>query len=418
MNAHIITIGDEILIGQTINTNAAFIGEQLINIQINLKKSSVVADKEEEILKEFKECMDENDLVIVTGGLGPTHDDITRKCIVKFFHTELVKNIEVLEDIKNLLSKRRREITKINEDQALVPKIAKIIRNEHGTAPGMWIEKDSKIFVVMPGVPYEMASMMESFVIPELKERLAEVGFKEKRDTLLTTGIPESVLYEKLGDINELLKDAKLAFLPSQFGVKIRITVKEEDEEKANNKLVEIEQKIRNKIGRYIYSKKNETLEQVVGRLLSERGLTLAIAESCTGGLISHMLTNISGSSKYFERGIISYSNASKVEILRVNEDTISEYGAVSLEVSRQMAEGVKSTSGTDLGLAVTGIMGPTGASIDKPIGLVYIGLCDEKVCTAKKFNFGDDRLLNKQRTAQAALDMLRRYLLGIPFDD
>ncbi len=418
MNAHIITIGDEILIGQTINTNAAFIGEQLINIQINLKKSSVVADKEEDILKEFKECMDENDLVIVTGGLGPTHDDITRKCIVKFFHTELVQNIEVLEDIKNLLSKRRREITKINEDQALVPKIAKIIRNEHGTAPGMWIEKDSKIFVVMPGVPYEMASMMESFVIPELKERLAEVGFKEKRDTLLTTGIPESVLYEKLGDINELLKDAKLAFLPSQFGVKIRITVKEEDEEKANNKLVEIEQKIRNKIGRYIYSKKNETLEQVVGRLLSERGLTLAIAESCTGGLISHMLTNISGSSKYFERGIISYSNASKVEILRVNEDTISEYGAVSLEVSRQMAEGVKSTSGTDLGLAVTGIMGPTGASIDKPIGLVYIGLCDEKVCTAKKFNFGDDRLLNKQRTAQAALDMLRRYLLGIPFDD
>ena len=418
MNAHIITIGDEILIGQTLNTNAAFIGEQLTNIQINLRKSSAIGDKEEDILKEFKECMDENDLVIVTGGLGPTHDDITRKCIVKFFHTELVKNIEVLEDIKNLLSKRRREITKINEDQALVPKIAKIIRNEHGTAPGMWIEKDSKIFVVMPGVPYEMASMMESFVIPELKERLAEVGFKEKRDTLLTTGIPESVLYEKLGDINELLKDAKLAFLPSQFGVKIRITVKEEDEEKANNKLVEIEQKIRNKIGRYIYSKKNETLEQVVGRLLSERGLTLAIAESCTGGLISHMLTNISGSSKYFERGIISYSNASKVEILRVNEDTISEYGAVSLEVSRQMAEGVKSTSGTDLGLAVTGIMGPTGASIDKPIGLVYIGLCDEKVCTAKKFNFGDDRLLNKQRTAQAALDMLRRYLLGIPFDD
>jgi nicotinamide-nucleotide amidase len=194
--------------------------------------------------------------------------------------------------------------------------------------------------------------------------------------------------------------------------------VKEENSELANNKLVEIEQKIRNKIGRYIYSKKDETLEQVVARLLGERGLTLAIAESCTGGHISNLLTNISGSSKYFDRGIISYSNASKVEILRVNEDTITEYGSVSLEVSRQMAEGVKSTSGTDLGLAVTGIMGPTGAGTDKPVGLVFIGLCDDKVCTAKKFNFGDDRSLNKQRTAQAALDMLRRYLLGIPFDE
>jgi len=418
MNAHIITIGDEILIGQTLNTNAAYIGEQITDIQINLKKSSVVADKEEDILKEFKECMDENDLVIVTGGLGPTHDDITRKCIVKFFHTELIQNKEVLEDIKSLLSKRGRELTKINEDQSLVPKIAKVISNELGTAPGLWIEKDTKIFVVMPGVPYEMSAMMESYVIPELKKKLGNLDFAEKRATLLTTGIPESLLYEKLGDINELLKDAKLAFLPSQFGVKIRITITDENEELVNNKLIEIEQKIRNKVGRYIYSKKDENLEQVVARLLSERGLTLAIAESCTGGHISNLLTNISGSSKYFERGIISYSNASKVEILRVNEDTITEYGAVSLDVSRQMAEGVKSTSGTDLGLAVTGIMGPTGAGTGKPIGLVYIGLCDDKVCTAKKFNFGDDRLLNKQRTAQAALDMLRRYLLGIPFDD
>ena len=418
MNAHIITIGDEILIGQTLNTNAAFIGEQLTNIQINLRKSSAIGDKEEDILKEFKECMDENDLVIVTGGLGPTHDDITRKCIVKFFHTELIQNKEVLEDIKNLISKRGRELTKINEDQSLVPKIAKIIRNELGTAPGLWIEKDSKIFVVMPGVPYEMSAMMESHVIPELNKKIGKLEFTEKRQTLLTTGIPESLLYEKLGDINELLKDARLAFLPSQFGVKIRITVKEKSSELANNKLVEIEQKIRNKVGRYIFSKKDETLEQVVARLMAERGLTLAIAESCTGGYISNLLTNISGSSKYFERGIISYSNASKVEILRVNEDTITEYGAVSLEVSRQMAEGVKSTSATDLGLAVTGIMGPTGAGADKPVGLVYIGLCDDKVCTAKKFNFSDDRLLNKQRTAQAALDMIRRYLLGIPFDD
>ncbi len=418
MNAHIITIGDEILIGQTLNTNAAYIGEQLVNIQVNVTKTSVVHDDEAEIIKEFKLCLDENDIVIVTGGLGPTHDDITRKCVVKFFHTSLVVNNEVLQDIKALLKKRGRELTKITEGQSLVPEIAKVIRNEHGTAPGIWIEKEGKIFVVMPGVPYEMKSMMESFVIPNLKEKIGTPEFIEKRDTFLTTGIPESVLFEKLGDLDELLKGAKMAFLPSQFGVKIRITVKESNEESAGSKLTEIEQKIRGKIGRFIYSHRDENLEHVVARLLIDRGLTLSVAESCTGGLIANLLTNISGSSKYFERGIISYSNAAKVEILKVNEDIISQYGAVSLEVARQMAEGVKSTSGTDLGLAVTGIMGPTGASTDKPIGLVYIGLCDEKVCTAKKFNFGDDRILNKQRTAQAAMDMLRKYLLGISLDD
>ncbi len=418
MNAHIITIGDEILIGQTINTNAAFIGELLVKNQISVRKTSVIPDEEEEILKEFKTCLDANDLVIVTGGLGPTHDDLTRMCVVKFFHTELVKNDEVLEDIKNLFAKRKIEVTKVNEDQALVPKIAEAIRNPLGTAPGMWIEKDKSIFVVLPGVPYEMKAMMESYVIPRLIELIGEPEIIHRQFNLLTTGIPESILFEKLGNLKELLADAKMAFLPSQLGVKLRITLKGENDEEINNKLVEIEQKIRGKVGRYIFSRTDIPLEKVVGRLLEERSLTLSVAESCTGGHISDLITNISGSSKYFERGIISYSNSSKVEILKVNEDTISEFGAVSLEVARQMAEGVKAISGTDIGLAVTGIMGPTGGGTDKPIGLVFIGICDEKVCTAKKFNFGDDRLLNKQRTAQAALEMVRRYILGIPFDD
>ena len=418
MNAHIITIGDEILIGQTINTNAAYIGEQLVNNQIFVRKTSVVADEEDVILKEFKTCLDNNDVVVVTGGLGPTHDDVTRTCVVKFFHTELIKNNEVLEDIHSLFNKRKREVTKINEDQALVPKVAKVIRNSLGTAPGMWIEKDQKIFIVMPGVPYEMKAMMESYVIPNLVERLGEPEQIQKHSNLLTTGIPESSLFEKLGNLDEILEGAKLAFLPSQFGVKLRITTTGTNEEDANNKLIEIEQRIRSKVGRYIFSRTEIPLEQVVARLLEERGLTISVAESCTGGLISNMLTNISGSSRYFERGVISYSNASKVEILKVNEDTITEFGAVSLEVARQMAEGIKSISGTDIGLAVTGIMGPTGGGTDKPVGLVFIGLCDDKVCTAKKFIFGDDRLLNKQRTAQAALDMIRRYILGISLDD
>ena len=417
MNAHIITVGDEILIGQVLNTNAAYIGKELIENNINVVSTSVIGDNEAEIVQEFKKAYEENDLVIVTGGLGPTHDDVTRKCIVNFFNTELVQNSEVLEDIKNLFKKRRWKINKINEGQALVPKIASVIRNTLGTAPGVWIEKDGKIFAAMPGVPYEMEEMVNSYVIPAMKERIGEPEIITVRKNLLTTGIGESTLFERLGDLNELIGDSKLAFLPSQFGVRLRITSEGKSEEEALNKISEIEQKIRTKAGRYIYGTENEVLEEVIGKILKERGLTLAVAESCTGGLVSNMLTNISGSSVYFERGVVSYSNAAKVEILKVNEDMIVENGAVSIEIARQMAEGIKSISGTDLGLSTTGIMGPTGASVDKPVGLVYVGICDDKVCTAKEFLFGDNRILNKQRAAQAALDMLRRHLLGITDD-
>ena len=418
MNAHIITIGDEILIGQTLNTNAAYIGSRLIELSIDIKKTSVVGDNEEQILNEFKECFHENELVIVTGGLGPTHDDITRKCIVKFFNTELVLNDDVLKDVKSIFSKRGRQVTKLNEDQALVPKNAKVIRNKLGTAPGIWIEKDNKIFIVMPGVPFEMKEMMSSYVMPNLKEKLGEPEFVTTRLVLQTTGIPESFLFERLGNIDELLNGAEMAFLPSQFGVKLRITAKDNSVESSNNRLTEIEQKIRNKVGRFVFVKGEETLEEVVGRLLKERELSISIAESCTGGNIANLLTNISGSSDYFERGVVSYSNGSKVEMLQVDEDVIQKHGAVSPEVAEQMARGIKSVSCTDLGLSVTGILGPTGATREKPIGLVYISLCDNKSCIVKKFLFGEDRLLNKQRATQAALDMIRKHILGIQQDD
>lgn len=418
MIAHIITIGDEILIGQTMNTNAAYIGDQLTAIQINIKKTSVVSDDHDDIMAEFKTCWAKNELVIVTGGLGPTHDDITRNCIVKFFKTELVQNIDVLNDITQLFQKRGRDIRKINEAQALVPKIAQVIRNELGTAPGLWIEKDNKIFIAMPGVPYEMHAMMEHFIIPKLLMKLADLPTVQKRITLETTGIPESFLFEKLGDISELLDGAKMAFLPSQIGVRLRITVNEKTDDEAANKLIEIEQKIRGKAGRYIFGRNGEKLEDVVGRILRERGLTISIAESCTGGFLSNLLTNVSGSSGYFELGLVAYSNASKVEIAKVNEDTISEYGSVSLEVAKQMAEGIRAVRGTDIGVSITGIMGPTGATDTKPVGLVYIGFCDEKDCFAKRYSFGEDRILNKQRSAQAALEIVRRHLLGISLDD
>jgi nicotinamide-nucleotide amidase len=418
MKAEIITIGDEIISGQTLNTNAAFIGEMLTVNHIDVIRSVVVGDKEKPIMDAFRDALANNDLVIVTGGLGPTHDDLTLDCIVKYFNTELVKSEEVLKDIKNIFEKRNRVITPSNELQAQVPKIADIIRNYKGTAPGTWIEKDDKIFISMPGVPFEMMEMMRGYIIPRLTEEKLSNDSNRITKSLLTTGIPESYIFERLGDINELLNGSAMAFLPSQYGVRLRITVDGNNSEEVQDKLSSIEQKIRAKVGQYIYGIENDSIEQIVGKLLKERDLKIAVAESCTGGLISSRLTNVSGSSSYFERGIITYSNGAKVEHLKIDEDMIDQYGAVSLEVARLMAEGVKAVSGTDIGLSVTGIMGPGGATFNKPVGLVYIGYCDNHICTAREFRFGDDRILNKDRTSQAALDMLRRKLLGIDYED
>jgi nicotinamide-nucleotide amidase len=414
MKAYLISIGDELLIGQTINTNAAYIGNALSGINIDVIETAVIGDDIKSIITELNRASAVADLIVITGGLGPTHDDVTRNAIVTFFKTELVMNEEILNDLHTFFEKRGRKVTPVNEAQALVPKIATPIRNKRGTAPGMWIEQNNKIFIVMPGVPFEMKGMMEDFVIPKLSEITKESVPVSKKLILQTTGIPESVLFERLGNLEELLGNAKLAFLPNQYGVKLRITVSEQSEDEALKKLNEIEQKIRTKVGRFIFGRGEETLEEVIGRLLSDRGLTVAVAESCTGGEICSRITNVSGSSKYFERGIVTYSNASKVELLKVSEDTLAKVGAVSLEVAMQMAEGVRAVSGADIGISTTGILGPTGATTNKPVGLVYIGYCDEKVCTAKKFLFGDDRILNKQRATQAALEMLRRQLLGI----
>jgi nicotinamide-nucleotide amidase len=413
MKAHIITIGDELLIGQTLNTNVAFIGEKLTLLQIKIKSTSVVSDDEEEIIREFKRTLASNDLVLVTGGLGPTHDDITRNCVVEYFDTELVEDPEVLSDVKAFFDARGKPLTEINRSQALIPKIAIPIRNMVGTAPGIWIEKGKKHLICMPGVPHEMINMMENYVLPKLEERIVNKGFTVIRN-LLTTGIGESILFERFGNIEALLQGAKLAFLPSAYGVKMRLTVEAPSEEEAINRIDEIEQKIRAVAGRYIFGTEADTLESVVAKILIERGLKIGVAESCTGGLISHRLTNIGGSSQFLDIGIIAYSNDFKMKILNVKDELIQKYGAVSLEVARQMADGVRLLSGANIGLSVTGIMGPTGATPSKPLGLVYISISDESVCKAKMFRFGDSRLLNKERTSQAALEMLRRHLLGI----
>lgn len=416
MKIHVITIGDEILIGQILNSNASYIGELFNDNSYFVTSSSSIGDDEQQIINEIKRVVEINDVVICTGGLGPTHDDVTLNAIVKYFETELVESKAVLEDIKELFDKRDIELTDTNRHQALIPKISEPIRNPNGTAPGIFIKKKDKLFFSLPGVPLEMRSMMTSFVLPKVQEIFPASSFT-KNLTLLTTGIPESYLYDEIKSIDELIKQGNIAFLPSQFGVRIRITSREKEEEKANEKIFEIEQQIRAKVGRYIYGKNEQRMEEVVGKLLKDRGLKISVAESCTGGLISSRITNVSGSSEYFERGIVSYSNGAKVEHLGIDEDLIIKYGAVSIEVARLMAEGMRAVSGTDIGLAVTGIMGPGGATDNKPVGLVYIGICDENVCTAKEFRFGNNRLFNKDRTSQAALEMLRRNLLGISYD-
>lgn len=414
MKAEIITIGDELLIGQVINTNASYIGRKLSEIGISTARIVSVGDDEKEIIEELKYAFENFEVIILTGGLGPTHDDVTKNAICKFFNTGLVFNEEVFNQVKEFLAKRgRTEINEANRSQAFVPEKAKIITNYWGTAPGFLFEEQGKIVIVMPGVPKEMTGMMENFVINYLAQKASGNVIKQK--VLKTTGIPESYLYEKLKDtLDEIKTFCKIAFLPSSLGVKIRITVKSKSQDEANNMLDEAEKKIREKVEKYIYGVDNEELEEVIGRLLTERGLKLAVAESCTGGLIADRITNVPGSSKYFERGVVAYSNEAKVQILGVPEELIKNFGAVSREVAESMAEGVRKISGADIGISTTGIAGPTGATPTKPVGLVWIGYSDKNETFAKEFRFGDDRLENKQRAAQMALEILRRKLLGI----
>jgi nicotinamide-nucleotide amidase len=412
MKAAVIAIGDELLIGQVINSNAAFIAEKLNVAGISVEKMITVGDDEGAIVKTLDRSLSEHDVLCLTGGLGPTHDDVTRSAICKFFKTDLILNEEALENVRRIIKHRNVPLTKLNEEQAFVPRGCDVMQNPHGTAPGYFFHRESKHVAVMPGVPYEMKAMMERCVTPYFQQH--PVGQVIRHRTIKTTGIPESFLFQQLGNLDELLEGAKLAFLPSPMGVRLRISVKEKDEATANKKLQRVEEGIRRKAAKYIYGVEDEELEQVVGRMLTERKLTIAVAESCTGGLIADKITDVSGSSNYFERAIISYSNQSKIEGLKVPNELIETNGAVSSEVAKAMAEGVRQVAGTDIGISTTGIAGPTGGSDEKPVGLVWIGYSDKNETLAVKFNFGDNRRRVKERAAQAALELVRRRLLKI----
>jgi competence/damage-inducible protein CinA-like protein len=412
MKAEIITIGDELLIGQVVNTNQAFIAEKLNGIGIEIDRMTTVGDQPASVLDAFRWAWERQDVVIVTGGLGPTHDDITKKAVCSFFETDLVSDAQVREHIVHLLQTRNIAWTPSAEEQTMVPRTSTVIPNPVGTAPGMLFEHQQRRFIVLPGVPYEMTEMMVRTVIPLLASHVE--GSVIRHRTLRTSGIAESILARQLGNIDDILGGARLAFLPSPTGVRLRIDVHGLDERSAMTAIAEVEKRILDKVGKYVYGTEDEELEDVIGRLLTERRLTLAVAESCTGGMIADRVTNVSGSSAYFERGIVAYSNTAKTELLGVPKELIQQHGAVSREVAEAMAAGIRKIANTDVAISTTGIAGPTGGTPEKPVGLVWIGYADATENLALRFNFGDNRHRTKERASTAALELIRRRLLRV----
>jgi len=418
MRAEIISIGDEILYGQIADTNSPFIAEKLIGEGIEVVFSTSVGDDINKIAEAFNTAGSRADVIIATGGLGPTSDDLTKKAVVKVFKRNLVFHEKILKEIEKSFEARGLSMPKINQNQALLPQGAKPLANRWGVAPGIFIEEGNSLFFSLPGVPLEMKWMLENEVLPILSSKKPE-GFVIQRK-LRTTGIPESSIYEKIEELIDPKGDVKIAFLPSYLGVDIRLVVrlfnllttnlKQKGEVEAE--IEELEKKIREILGTYVYGTDDQTLEEVVGKLLLEKGKTIAVAESCTGGLIGAKLTNISGSSEYFERGVVTYSNQAKTQLLGVPPEIIEKYGAVSEEVAILMAEGVRGLAKTDYGLSATGIAGPKGGTPEKPVGTVCIGFAHENDSFAQKFQFAEDRITNRERATQAALNMVRLFLI------
>ncbi len=420
MNSAVISIGDELLIGQVINTNAAYLSTKLLEIGIPVEKIITLPDDEKEILNGFKSVFPKYDVTIVTGGLGPTHDDITKTCIAKYFKSKLVIDEKVLRYVKSIFKRRRMPMPDTNIEQAMIPAIAAALPNT-GTAPGILIDKSGKVFCALPGVPREMVHIMETSLLPYLVKKYKTR--KERRiilhRTLHTIGISESLLYEKAGNISEITvkkknSEVKLAFLPSNYETRLRVLVTAIDIKTAQNELNSAIEKLKSRVGKYIYSYDESPLSKAIGGILRKKKLTLSVAESCTGGLIASKITDIPGSSDYFLEGIISYGNEAKKKNLGVKEETLKAYGAVSKQTAVEMAEGVRKRSGADIGISTTGIAGPAGASKNKPVGLVWIGYSDKNISFAKDFYFTKDRLRNKEVMSKMALEILRRKLLKI----
>jgi len=408
MTVEIVTIGDELLVGQVVNTNAAYLAKHLTVLGLEVEWITTVGDAAANLKAALARALQRSEIVIMTGGLGPTHDDITRSVAAEYFESGFVYSPEILDKLKRAFAARGIKMSAVNEVQAQVPEKARIIDNPVGTAPGLLFEQDGKRCVILPGVPAEMRAMCEATVFPMLEGK----GRTIVQKTIRTTGIPESNLFERLGDINELEKLAKVAFLPKSAGVDVRLTAKGGDPRDCEARLAAAVQIIQQKVGEYIYGYEDEELEEAVARRFFETQKTVAVAESCSGGLLANKLTNIPGSSAYFERGVVAYSNQAKMALLGVPAETLEKFGAVSAETAVAMAEGIRKASGADFGVSTTGIAGPTGGTPEKPVGLVYIGFAKADGSYSKKLSFINDRITNKERMVQVALNLLRKELV------
>jgi nicotinamide-nucleotide amidase len=410
MLAEIITIGDEILIGQIVDTNSAFIAQELNNIGIRVKQISSVSDDREHILTALKEASNRVDVILITGGLGPTKDDITKKTLADYFGVGFVESKDALDNVLQIFSKYNRPMLEVNRLQAQVPANCEVLLNKNGTAPGMWFNIAGKIYVSMPGVPHEMMYMMEDSVIPKLKSSLKLPFIIHK--TILTVGEGESYLAERIADIEDALPPyIKLAYLPKLGQVRLRLSAYGEDEALLKEKINEFSTKIVERVANIVAAEEDIPVEKAILNYMEQKGFTLSVAESCTGGYISHLFTQHPGSSKVFFGGAVSYSYELKESILGVKTETLQQYGAVSEETVNEMVSGALLNFKSDYAIAVTGIAGPDGGTPDKPVGTVWIAVANVNKVVTKKLTFGNKRRQNIERSAISALNMLNTLL-------
>jgi nicotinamide-nucleotide amidase len=408
--AELLTIGDEILYGQIVDTNAQWMSVELDKIGIRVIRKTTVGDDENEILTAFAEAEKRADIILITGGLGPTSDDLTKPCLAKYFQCELKINAEALAEVTEFFKSRGRELTELNRQQAALPTACEKITNPIGTAPGMWFNKDDKVFMSMPGVPHEMKRMMSDQVLPRLKKKFALPVIHHK--IIRTIGLGESFLAEKIREWEKALPPhIRLAYLPGIGEVKLRLTGFGDSMENLIRETDEQEKKLQTLIAPYIYGYGEEPLQQVIGNMLRERSLTLSIAESCTGGYLSHLITSVPGSSDYFMGSMIPYSYEIKMQQLGVKPETLQQYGAVSEPTIIEMANQVRLKFNTDIGVATSGIAGPGGATPEKPVGTVWIACADKNKTVAKKLQLSKDRMINIQYASIAALNLIRQHL-------
>ena len=411
--AEVLTIGDEILYGQIVDTNSQWISAELDKIGIKVLRKTTIGDTESEIMEALAEAEKRVDIILITGGLGPTNDDLTKPCLTNYFNTELETNKEALEILESIYEKLGRELTPLNRKQADLPKSCTMIPNMVGTASGMWFDKEDKTFVSMPGVPHEMKKMMLDSIIPKLQEKYHTPVIYHK--LIKTIGIGESDLAILIEDWEKNLpKHIKLAYLPSLGRVKLRLTAFGDDLDFLKKEVQDQINSLKELAGKYVYGYDKEEIEEVIGKLLQQANMNLAVAESCTGGYIQHLITSIPGSSAYFKGGITPYQNDLKINLLKVRPETIFEHGAVSEETVVQMAENVRKLYHTDFGIATSGIAGPGGATPEKPVGTIWIAVSDSNGTKAKLLRLWKDRDLNIKTTAIAVLNLLRRRLLDL----